>query len=310
MNFPVKPVTRRYAFVAFIMVLLSIAILVKAVYIMTVEKDFWMAVSDRFVKENVAVPPTRGNILAANGEVLAASLPEYKLYMDFMSWEKDSARWVKDQARRDSLLEVKMDSICQGMHALFPDIDPVAFRKHMLAGRQKRSHHWPLYKKRVTYIQYRQAKTIPLFNLSSNRGGFHVEEIKTRRNPYGKLAMRTIGDLYKGIDSARTGIELSFDSVLRGKPGVAHRQKVLNRYLTIIDQPAEDGCDVMTTLDVGMQDICEKALSDKLTELNANSGVVILMEVATGDIKAMTSLRRMSDGSYQEINADAVKNLY
>ncbi|MFR1986685.1 MAG: hypothetical protein ACLS29_00070 [Prevotellamassilia sp.] len=104
MNFPVKPVTRRYAFVAFIMVLLSIAILVKAVYIMTVEKDFWMAVSDRFVKENVAVPPTRGNILAANGEVLAASLPEYKLYMDFMSWEKDSARWVKDQARRDSLL--------------------------------------------------------------------------------------------------------------------------------------------------------------------------------------------------------------
>lgn len=310
MNFPVKPVTRRYAFVAFIMVLLSIAILVKAVYIMTVEKDFWMAVSDRFVKENVAVPPTRGNILAANGEVLAASLPEYKLYMDFMSWEKDSARWVKDQARRDSLLEVKMDSICQGMHALFPDIDPVAFRKHMLAGRQKRSHHWPLYKKRVTYIQYRQAETIPLFNLSSNRGGFHVEEIKTRRNPYGKLAMRTIGDLYKGIDSARTGIELSFDSVLRGKPGVAHRQKVLNRYLTIIDQPAEDGCDVMTTLDVGMQDICEKALSDKLTELNANSGVVILMEVATGDIKAMTSLRRMSDGSYQEINADAVKNLY
>ena len=111
-------------------------------------------------------------------------------------------------------------------------------------------------------------------------------------------------------DSARTGLELKFDSVLRGKPGIAHRQKVLNRYLTIIDKPAEDGLDVQTTLNVGMQDICEKALSDKLTEIDANSGVCILMEVATGDIKAMTSLRKMNDGSYQEINADAVKNLY
>ena len=111
-------------------------------------------------------------------------------------------------------------------------------------------------------------------------------------------------------DSARTGLELKFDSILRGKPGIAHRQKVLNRYLTIIDKPAEDGLDVQTTLNVGMQDICEKALSDKLTEIDANSGVCILMEVATGDIKAMTSLRKMNDGSYQEINADAVKNLY
>ena len=85
---------------------------------------------------------------------------------------------------------------------------------------------------------------------------------------------------------------------------------MLNRYLTIIDKPAEDGLDVQTTLNVGMQDICEKALSDKLTEIDANSGVCILMEVATGDIKAMTSLRKMNDGSYQEINADAVKNLY
>lgn len=141
-------------------------------------------------------------------------------------------------------------------------------------------------------------------------GGFHTEEFKTRKNPYGHLANRTIGDLYYMKDSARTGLELKFDSVLRGKPGIAHRQKVLNRYLTIIDKPAEDGLDVQTTLNVGMQDICEKALSDKLTEIDANSGVCILMEVATGDIKAMTSLRKMNDGSYQEINADAVKNLY
>lgn len=310
MDFPAKQVAKRYAFVASVLVLAGFAILGKAMYTMTVKKDYWLAVGDRFVKENDTVPSTRGNILADNGEVLAASLPEYKLFMDYMSWEKDSVRREKEQAKRDTLLTAKADSISEGMHRIFPDIDPVAFKQHLLEGREKKSHHWPLYKKRVTYIQYRQCKELPLFKLSPNTGGFHVEEIKTRKNPYGRLAIRTIGDLYKGKDSARTGLELSFDSVLRGKPGIAHRQKVLNRYLTIIDKPAEDGCDIMTTLNVGMQDICEKALGDKLREIEAQSGVCILMEVGTGDIKAMTSLQRMADGTYAEVNPDAVKNLY
>ena len=89
MNFQAKQVTRRYAFIASVLVIAGLAVLGRASYIMVVKKDFWMAVNDRFTKENDTVPPTRGNILADNGEVLAASLPEYKLYMDFMSWEKD-----------------------------------------------------------------------------------------------------------------------------------------------------------------------------------------------------------------------------
>lgn len=292
------------------MVLAGLSILGKAIYIMTVEKNFWEQVNDRFIKENEEVIPTRGNILADDGEVLAASLPEYKLYMDFMSWEKDPKRRAKEQFNRDSLLHAKMDSICTGVHRILPDIDPAEFKELLLKGREKESHHWLLYKKRVSYITYRQLKQLPLFKMSANVGGFHTEEFKMRKNPFGHLAARTIGDLYKTDGKPRTGLELSFDSILRGEKGSAHRQKVLNRYLTIIDKPAIDGYDVMTTLNVGMQDICEKALSDKLTEIDANSGVCILMEVGTGDIKAMTSLRRMADGSYQEINADAVKNLY
>ena len=302
---------QRYSVVASVLVLVGFAILGKALYIMTVEKNYWMAVSERFVRENVPVEPTRGNILACNGEVLASSLPEYKMYMDFMSWEKDSVRKAKDQKRRDSMLIAPMiDSICLGMHSVFPDIDPVAFRKLLQEGREKKSHHWLLYNKRITYIQYKQVRSLPWFRMSKGRSGFHVDTFKTRKNPYGQLAIRTIGDLYKEKDSARTGLELSFDSILRGRPGVAHKQKVFNRYLSIVDRPAENGCDIVTTLDVNMQDICEKALSDKLTEIDANSGVCILMEVGTGDIKAMTSLSRCKDGVYREINADAVKNLY
>ena len=112
MNFPAKKVMQRYSFIATLMVMVGVAVLARATYIMTVKKDYWMAVSQRFVKKNQTVEPARGSILAANGEVLAASLPEYKMYMDFMSWEKDSVRRTKEQHKRDSVLEVKMDSIC------------------------------------------------------------------------------------------------------------------------------------------------------------------------------------------------------
>ena len=220
MNFPAKDVIKRYAAVASLLFLLGFAVLVKAAYIMTAQKDFWMAVNDRFVKENEEVQPTRGNILADNGEVLAASLPEYKLFMDFMSWEKDPKRRDKEQHKRDSLLNVKMDSICMGIHKILPDVDPVEFRKLMQEGREKQSHHWPLYKKRVSYITYREVKQLPLFKLSSNAGGFHVEEFKTRKNPYGRLATRTIGDLFKTSGLPRTGLELKFDSVLRDRKSV------------------------------------------------------------------------------------------
>lgn len=310
MNFPAQQVIKRYAFVASALFFAGLCVIARAAYIMTVKKDYWMAVSELFVRENTPIPPTRGNILAANGEVLAASLPEFKMFMDYMSWERDTLRRDKEQHYRDSMLNAKADSISMGMHTIFPDIDPTAFKQHLLEGRKRKSHHWLLYDKRVTYIQYRQVKALPIFNLSAGAGGFHVDTIRTRKNPYGRLAIRTIGDLYKGKDSARTGLELSFDSILRGKPGIAHRQKVLNRYLTIVDKPAENGCDIQTTLDVGMQDICEKALGDQLAAIDAISGVCILMEVQTGDIKAMTSLQRMEDGSYMEVNADAVKNLY
>ncbi len=299
----------RYFLVTVILGLLGLCIIAKAAYIMFVERDYWNAVSDRFVKENVAIEPVRGNIFSADGQLLAGSLPEYKIYMDFMSWEKDSLRRVKDQHRRDSLLDAKMDSVCDGMHRLFPDIDPREFEKLLREGRRRKSHHWLLYPKRISYIQYKEVKRLPYFSLSSNQGGFHVEDFPQRRKPFGSLAARTIGEMYGGKDTARFGLELAFDSVLRGKPGIKHRQKVMNRYLNMVDVPAEDGYDVETTLDVGMQDICEKALRDKLTEISANSGVCILMEVATGNIKAITTLTRCADGKYREVRNGAVSDL-
>ena len=311
MKFPAKKVMPRYFVVVAIMSVVGLIVLLRAGYIMFVERDFWLEAGKHFVKTNRTLPATRGNILADDGQVLAASIPEFKLFMDFMSWEKkDTARRDREQHWRDSVLEASLPAISEGMHRLFPDVKTDEFIEHMREGRRRKSHHWPVYPRRVTYIQYREVKKLPLFSLSANRGGFHVEEFKTRKKPYGALAARTIGDLYKGKDSARCGIELSFDSILRGKPGRYRRQKVRGRFLPFVEEPAVDGLDVQTTLNVSMQDICEKALGDQLAAIGAETGICILMEVATGDVKAITSLTRQSDGSYQETWPYAVSGLY
>ena len=152
MNFPAKKILPRYIVIFFLFTVAGVAIIARAAYLIFGDKEYWMAVSARFKKENQEVPATRGNILAAGGEVLATSLPEYKIFMDFMTWEKDPKRKARAQFVRDSLLEDKMDSICNGMHAIFPDIDPAKLRAHLLKGRKKKSHHWPIYHKRITYL--------------------------------------------------------------------------------------------------------------------------------------------------------------
>ena len=311
MKDPQKEISNRYGFIAILMLIAGALVLKCAWNLMTDEKDYWMEVAARFVKEDTKIPPTRGNILADGGEILASSLPEYKIYIDFVApRENTEERQKKAQHRRDSIFVSKVDSLCDGMHHLFPDVNPKKLKTHLMKGFRKRSRYWPVYRKRITYIQYLQVQQLPLFNMPG-RGGLTPEVIKSRKNPYGRLAIATIGDLYKGYaDSARRGIELSFDSILKGTPGVAHREKIRNRYMSIVEQPAVDGSDVMLTLNVQMQDIVEKALTDKLKEIEAREGLCILMEVGTGDIKAMSSMRRRPDGSYLEVAPDAVSNLY
>lgn len=302
----------RYVVVAIALGLLAVWILGKATYIIVKERDFWMEVRRlNYNKQDHELPATRGNILAANGELLAGTLPQYRMYMDFMSWEKDKEDSIKDQFRRDSLLHAKMDSICQGMAKIFPDVDPTKLRAHLLKGRDKKSHYWPIYPRRVTYLQYLETKKLPLFNLPRYKSGFNATKYELRKKPYGRLANRTIGDLYAEDNKARSGLELSFDSVLRGKPGRYRWKKVRNRNVKQIDEPAVAGLDIQTTLDVSMQDVCEKALADRMRELGSTySGVCILMEVATGDIKAITSLSETANGDFIEQTTAAVSNLY
>lgn len=295
-----KKIMTRYSFIILLMVLVGLAIVVKAGVIMFAERQYWNDVADRFVKENVIVHPNRGNIISSDGQLMASSLPEYKIYMDFKA----------GGALKDSLLMLYIDSICDGLHQIFPDKSKAEFKSHILKGRKKGSRNYLIYPKRVSYIQYKEAKSLPVFNMSKYRGGFHEQSFNQRKKPFGSLAMRTLGDMYSDITlGAKNGLELQYDSILKGREGVTHRQKVMNKYLNIVDISPVDGCDIITTIDVGMQDIAEKALIDELKEIDANVGVAILMEVKTGEVKAIVNMTKCNDGVYREIKNNAVSDM-
>ena len=295
-----KNIMTRYFFVVLLMSLMGIAVVVKAGFIMFAEQGYWKDVADRFVREGVPVKPNRGNILSADGKLMASSLPEYRIYMDFKA----------GGYQKDTMLMNHLTEICEGLHKIFPDRSAAQFKAHLLKGRKKGSRNYLIYPKRISYIQYKEAKRLPVFNLNKYKGGFHELAYNQRKKPFGSLAARTLGDLYADTaQGAKNGIELAFDSLLKGREGITHRQKVMNKYLNIVDRPPVDGCDIITTLDVDMQDICEKAVVDKLKELEAVSGVAILMDVPTGDVKAIVNMTRGQDGNYYEMRNLAISNL-
>lgn len=289
----------RYMLIAVVLTLLGFAVVGKAFYIMTAKKQYWTEVADRLKRDSVSVKPKRGNILSCDGQLMATSIPEYKIYMDFKAGGE----------KKDSLWNLKVDSICMGLHEIFPSKTAEEFKQHLEEGHKKMSQNWPIWPRRINYNTFTEVKQLPVFNLSKYKGGFHYEEFNARRRPFGSLGERTIGSLFGAKDSARQGLELAFDSILRGTPGLTNRRKVLNKYMNIPIILPIDGCDIVTTIDVNMQDLAERAVIEELKLIGGDLGVAILMEVETGDIKAIVNMTRCPDGEYREVKNNAVADL-
>ncbi len=312
-KFNEKISSKRYRIIAWLMFILAFAVVGKAAYIMTVQRDYWTQVADRLVSDSVPVNPTRGNILGADGQLLASSLPEYMLYIDFKAMNESKA---------DTLWDEKEDSICRGLNQIFPQKSVEEFREHLREGKQKQSRYWRIIgSKRVSYSVYCEVSQLPIFRLPKYKSGFNYEVYNARTRPNGSLASRTIGEMYGVLDSAKCGLELTYDSVLRGEKGLINRRKVLNKYLDIMIKEPVDGADIVTTLDVNIQDLAEHALLDELREINGELGVAIVMETKTGDIKALVNLTRLTNDQgvilrdrngepiYREIKNNAVSDL-
>lgn len=299
-KFDSKKVMPRYSFLAILMTLVAITVVGKTLYIMTAKRAFWEEVADRVKVDSLKTQPIRGNILSCDGQLMASSLPQYNIFMDFVALR---------EAKKDTLFEQKLDSICMGLNAIFPDRSAEEFKKHLMEGFEKNKRHWPVWNRRINYSTFSEVKSLPVFNLSKNQSGFHWDEHNARKLAYGSLAGRTIGKMYGAKDTAQCGLELSYDSLLRGEEGIRHRRKVLNKYLDIVDTPPVNGADIVTTIDVSMQDLAERALLKELRLINANVGVAIVMEVKTGDVKAIVNMTKCADDDYHEIKNHAISDL-
>lgn len=310
MKFDKKYISGRFTIIVSVVMLICVWITYNMVDTMIVHRDKWKEVGMVSVSDTMELKSARGNILSSDGtQIMASSLPNYRVYIDFLSGgaDKDPLLMLK----KDSLWRDSIDIISKGLYELCPYLTEKEYRDHLLKGLEKRSRYWEVCPRHVlNYLQYNGIVKLPIFNFKNkNVSGMVVVEYNNRNKPFGSLARRTLGDLYGAKDSARSGLELAYDSVLRGKSGKVHHKKVFNKYLDIIDEEPQDGYDLVSTIDVSMQDICESALREKLHELDATMGVVVLMEVKTGDVKAIVNLERYDDGNYYEARNYALASL-
>ena len=296
----------RYMMIAVLLTIIGIAVIGKALYIMTAKKQYWTEVADRLKRDSVSVKPNRGNILSCDGQLMATSIPEYKIFIDFQA-----AAFAKD----DSLWLDKVDSLCEGLNRIFPKKSAAEFKHDLEEGRHKinkdgskGSRWWNIWPRRIDYNTFVEVSELPFLNMPRYKSGFTYETYNSRRRPFGSLALRTIGGLYGAKDSAYYGLELSNDSILRGIPGITGRRKVLNKYMNIPVTLPVDGCDIVTTIDVNMQDLAERSLLDMLRrpEVHGEMGVAILMEVETGDVKAIVNMMRTENDQYIEAVNSAI----
>lgn len=299
-----KKILKRYKIITIVFVILGIVILFAAFRTMTVDKQQWLRLAASLQKDSVEQKPVRGNILSSNGEILASSLPKYRIYMDFLAGDSVVMDSIWNETKT-------LDTICTELNKLFPKRSSEKFKENFKQGMKDRSRHWKIWPKRIDYNTLQTLLKLPVFCLGPNTGGFHYEKDDSRTHPFESLASRTVGDLYLGKDSAKYGLELTYDSILRGTKGFKKRRKVMTSFIDIVDKSAVDGADIVTTIDVNMQDLAEQALIEQMKQpdIDGNVGVAILMECKTGDIKAIVNMTKCADGNYYEIKNNAVSDL-
>ena len=273
-------------------VALSLCVLGKVFYIQRVQGAYWRGLSDSLHQKYIEMDADRGTIYSSDSSMLSTSIPYFNIYIDFGAdglREKDGKRFKEN-----------LDSLALCLSGLFGDASAAFYRKELLQGYRDNDRYYALHSN-VSFEQYQKLRDFPLVRLGRNKSGFIAEVNNKRLNPFGLLANRTIG--LARANAQNVGLERTYDTLLKGQSG-----KRLVRYIaggTYIpvegyEIESENGKDLVTTLDVNIQDIAENALLKELTDNEADHGTCIVMEVATGKIKAIANLGRQTDGTYWE----------
>ncbi|MES2240488.1 MAG: penicillin-binding protein [Bacteroidota bacterium] len=292
-----KNISYRIYLVAVFIFLMAIGIVVKLTNIQWVEGDYYRKLAKQRTVKNFVIPANKGNIYSADGSLLATSIPNYEIRFDAIAPKKEAfEKNVKLLA--DSL------SIVLGR--------PSGYYQNELRKARANKNRYFLIARKLSYTDYMKIKGFPLFKLGPYKGGIIIEQETVREHPIGKIAERTIGYDKGGLngDSTGKGIEWAFRNYLNGKDGKILKQKIAKgqwkpiRDVNEVDP--QDGYDVISTIDVFIQDIAHHALLKQVEDYQADHGCVVVMETETGHIKAISNLGRAGDGSYYETTNYAI----
>ena len=288
-----KDITWRVGFVYICMVLFGISIIARILYLQFVEVGELTKKARKLSLKDMEIIPNRGNILACDGRLLVTSVPYYEIRVD-----------MSKGLIADDIFYSKVDSLALRLSQIFNDKPKSLYLKELLHARKTNNRYF-LLKRKADFEQLKKLRNCPIFRLGKNKGGLIVIQNSVRFMPHGNLAARTIGYLSKGEQGTIVGIEGSFDKILSGIKGIKLMQRVPGGIWMPVNDENEiepkDGYDVVTTIDLNIQDVAQEALRKQLELHRAHHGVAVLMEVQTGEIKAIVNLERDDDGNYREI---------
>jgi cell division protein FtsI (penicillin-binding protein 3) len=277
--------------VAGLLFLFAMAVLVKLVSIQMVEGDKYRKLAMDRTEKMFTIAPKRGNLYSDDGSLLATSVSRYTIRFDAVTvGKKDFEENVK--ALSDSLAK------------LFGKT--TSHYQQVLRKAKVNKNRYALVARNLDYSDYVAVRQFPLFNKGPYKGGLIIEQKIVREHPLGKIAERSVG--YERVDEdgyyTRVGLEGAFGQYLRGVEGKRLKQKIAKGQWKPIgwDNIVEpqDGYDVVSTIDINIQDIAHHALLGQLEKYNAEHGCVIVMETKTGEVKAISNLGRTTDGKYYE----------
>ena len=291
-NKPKDQILARTGVIYGIVVAMAVAVFLRIIFLQFVQSDKWAAMAEKIVYRRGVDKASRGDILSDDGRILASSVPYYTVYMDTRSSGMADTTWANG-----------INGLSRGLSKFVGGNTPEGW-KNALTNARKRGDRYYLIKRHVSYETLKQLKELPIFRYGKFSGGLVYQPENRRIMPNGLLAKRTIGYITEDTLANIVGIEGSFNNYLAGKDGMKVQQRLTKGAWIDVDNletvHARPGNDIVTTIDLDLQDATENALYEQLARHKAHHGCAVVMEVKTGDIKAIANLEIGSDGLYHE----------
>ena len=276
-----------------IIVAICIAILGKAFYIQQIQGSYWRGLSDSLHQRIVSIPAERGTIYSEDGQMLSTNMPRFDILIDF--------RVAPLHEKNGKLFREKIDTVCDSLAYLFKDKSPLQYKEELTKAFEANEGNYEL-KKKIDYHEYLKITGFPLFKLGRYKSGLIAIEKNTRLNPYENIGYRTIG---LARDENKVGLESAYDTVLAGQNGRQLVRAIAGGVTVPVQEgefevAPETGKDIVSNIDVFIQQVTEKALNKMMISNDAQTGVAMVMEVKTGKIKAIANLGKIGEGRYAE----------